>query len=444
MKINLWKIALIFVSIFILLTTTACETIAAQFRTPSERFRIEGDRLLSEDRTAEAILSYRAAVENDPKNLLALKPLARLYSQQGRRRLALRYLVSAQALAPADQWISETAQSIHSSLPTSPPLPLLWQNTLSEKEPVGLTAGEGQIYISWEDGAVTAVESANGAVAWRSQLPSKATSAPGLGNGMLWVGAQDGLLYNLNPSDGRLTWKFPTKAPIYAPPAFEGAMAYLASGDSTLYAINTADGSLRWSFSTGGPLHSRPVLSDGVMYFGSNDARLYALDAKTGKPFWKDGILTQGSVESAAVIFDGRVYFGSGDSRVYCLAASSGGEYWRYSTPDAVYAEPILSGDLLYIASAGNTLTALGRLTGKRTWEIRAGSALLYPPLLAGGYLFYVAAGDPNLYGVDPQTGAALIQFDTGDWLSSAPILLGNQIILPGKDGTLSAFQLNN
>ena len=44
----------------------------------------------AQDRTGEAILAYRQAVDRDPRNVEAMRSLSRLYEAQGRRRLALR------------------------------------------------------------------------------------------------------------------------------------------------------------------------------------------------------------------------------------------------------------------------------------------------------------------------------------------------------------------
>jgi outer membrane protein assembly factor BamB len=427
--------------IVLLISTTACEAVISQLRSPSERYRLEGDRLLNEERRAEAIVAYRASVDEDPANLTALKSLSALYASQGRRRTALRLLKAAQQLAPTDTVVSSAIELLKLDPAASAPLPLRWQSWVGASEPVGFSLADGRVFVSLEDGTVLAVDGANGTQIWQLKLPDKATSAPAISGDQLFVGAQDGALYALSTLDGAQRWRFSTKAPIYVQPTASGAILYLASGDGTLYALNTA-GALQWSFSTGGALHARPTLVAGVLYFGSNDSRMYALDAASGKPLWASGILTQGAVESQAVISGNRVFFGSGDSRVYCLAADSGGEFWRYSTPDAVYAAPLLAGDRLFIASTGNTLTALSPITGKKIWEIKTDFALRDSPLLAANLLFYTTTASPTLSALDPQTGALHFTIDTADWLATAPQSANHTLYLFGKDSTLLAYEL--
>ncbi len=234
--------------------------IVSQFRSPSERYQIEGDRLLSEGRTAEAILSYRAALGEYPASVPTLKALARLFAEQGRRRLAQRHLEIAAGWAPRDQEIIDALVALGSNPVSMAPLGLSWQVALGDSEPVGLAANAGRITISLDDGTVLCLNAADGQVVWRQKLPGQATSAPGIAGDQVWVGGQDGVLYTLSADSGQLGWKFATKAPIYVPPTAGGEQVFLASGDGTLYALNRANGSPLWSFPTGGALHSRPVL----------------------------------------------------------------------------------------------------------------------------------------------------------------------------------------
>ena len=126
---------------------------------------------------------------------------------------------------------------------------------------------------------------------------------------------------------------------------------------------------------------------------------------------------------------------------MYALSVASGDEHWQYSTPDVVYAQPVVVGDTVYVASSGQTLTALDVSSGRARWELRTVTALNDPPAVAGDRLYFVAAGDPNLYAVDRATGQVLWRMDTGDWLASGPVMVNGMVYLAGKDGTVSAFR---
>ncbi len=439
---KLTQLALGFLLLVLAAGSTGCEAIAAQLTSPAERYRQEGERLLLEERTAEAILALRAAADLDAGNLAAVKHLSQLYAAQGRLRLALRMLARSRAQVPQDGELprlsEQYSQTLKSSLITAP----LWAADLGESEPVGFCTAAGKIFITLNDGSVLAIRPTDGAVLWRVKLPSPATSAPAASTDQLWVGAQDGQLYALSADTGALLWKFSTRAPIYAPPAAGDTTLYLASGDGSFYALERAGGTQRWSFSSGAGLHAQPTLANEVVYFGSNDGHLYALNAVSGQPHWATGILTQGAVESQAVIADGRVYIGSSDSRVYALAVASGGEYWRFSTPDAVYAAPLVTDEAVFVASAGGTLTSLDKTTGKSIWGIKTAGPLSFPPVYTHQKLYFVTLGKPTLFAVDARTGAAISEINTGDWFAAEPLVLDNTLYLLSKAGYLLAYAI--
>lgn len=420
---------------------SACESLTAQFQSPVERLRNEADRLLADQRTAEALLTYRQVVEQDPKNVPALLKLGQLYAAQGRLRLAYRFLFKAQVAQPQNAEVKTALGALPTPAPSNAPLKLLWNVELCDGEPTGFALGSGKVIVSFDTGKVISLDAADGKTNWMVTLPARISAPPAFFENRIWVGAQDGNLYALSPADGSMAWTFRTGAPIYAPPTPYKDFLLLASGDGNFYALNLVDGTARWKFETGSALHAQAAVANGVVFFGSNNGRLYALQVENGKPAWQYGFLTQGAVESPVVISGGRVFFGSGDSRLYCLEETTGGEYWRVSFSDAVYARPVLIGDTVYAASAGGSLAAVDTLTGKKRWEARAESALTSAPLIEGDTIYYTTSGDPKLYAVNRQTGAQLWQLDTGDWLVGSPQMANGILYLAGKDGSLLAYR---
>ncbi len=177
------------------------------------------------------------------------------------------------------------------------------------------------------------------------------------------------------------------------------------------------------------------------MYVGSNDGRLYGLNASSGERLWPYGIPTQGAIESLPSLADGRIFFGSDDGRVYALDAETGGQYWRFSTPDAVYASPLVLNDQVIVASSGLELASLHFTDGAPSWSLPFDHPITAAPVFFKDRLYLVAVGDPRLFAVDVQTGKLLGELDTGDWTSQGPLLAGNDLILVGKDGAVFLYR---
>ena len=445
------RVLSIVAAVWLALTAAACsappDVLRGLLPSPAARFVAEGDRLSAERRSAEAILAYRQAVAQDARHVPALRKLARAYAAQGRRRLAQQYLKRAAALQPGDAGVAADLNELVPPKPTGGPLKPAWQTLadsgpLTSGAPTGMAVEDGTVYVAYEEGAVKALDAATGALRWESKLPVRASSAPAVGGGLALVGGEDGALHALDAADGRPRWRFQTAAPIYAAPTVTAEAIYTPSGDGTFSALAPSDGKLLWKIDATPPLTGRAAVADGIVYFGSADGRIYGVDAATGQEVWGSGIVAQGAVEAQPTVVDGRVLIGAGDSRMYALAADKGGEYWRHSTPDAIYARPLVISDTVYVASAGNTLSALNVLTGDLTWELDAKSALRHTPAWADGTLYYVAAADPHLYAVDAATGNPLWQLDTGDWLAAGPVMAEGMMILLGQDGAVVGLQV--
>ena len=433
-------------AVWLALAAAACsappDLLRGLLPSPAARFVVEGDRLSADRRSAEAILAYRQAVAQDSWHVPALRKLARAYAAQGRRRLAQQYLQRAAALQPGDAGVVADLKELALPEPTGGPLKPVWQAPIGSGAPTGLVVEGGAIYVAYEDGVVKALDAATGALRWESKLPARASSAPAAGGGLALVGGEDGALHALNAADGHPRWRYQTAAPIYAAPTVTAEAIYAPSGDGSFSALAPSDGKLLWKIDATAPLTGRAAVADGIVYFGSADGRIYGVDAATGREVWGSGIVAQGAVEAQPTVSDGRVLIGAGDSRVYALAADKGGEYWRHSTPDAIYARPLVISDTVYVASAGNTLSALNVRTGDLTWELGAKSALRHAPAWVAGMLYYVAAADPHLYAVDAATGSPLWQLDTGDWLAAGPVIADGMMVLLGQDGAVMGFKV--
>lgn len=392
---------------------------------PSAEFQQQGDAFLAQGRLPEAVLSYRQALNADPDNQAARSALAEAYRGQGRLRTAARYASQGQKPTPeTGDW------------------QIAWIFDSSGSAPTGATVTEDTFIAAYEDGTLAALRLEDGAVLWTTRLPAAATSAPAADAALVYAGAVDGKLYALNRVDGAQRWSFATEGPIYAAAVSVDQVVYLPSSDGNLYALRAVDGSLVWKFSTRGALHAPVTISGGRVVFGSHDARVYALESTSGAPVWQDGILTNGAVENQPAVIENRIIIGSGDGRVYALALDSGGLFWRASTPDAIYAAPVVNGSSVYIASSGKTLSALDVESGQKLWQSEFPGSLRNPPAVFGENLYLSVDTDPGLYRVDAASGAVTQLGSTGDWVAFGPWIVGERMYLVGRDGAVLAYPL--
>jgi outer membrane protein assembly factor BamB len=455
----------------------------------AEKYAIQGDKLVADNRPAEALLAYRQAALADPSYAPGLQRLAGSYAAQGQRRLAAllyeKVLASTPAPSPAMAHLArrelavlyvalgdKAAAAGHlralvaggdsaaqialddlGATAATAVLPEVWRVRLDspleslpgENVPAGMTVAGGVLYVTAQEGMLYALDAATGAERWRFDTGSsgskrRVTSAPVVAGDLVLFGADDNIVRALSAADGKPRWQFETKAQVFGPPAVDGEGAYIASADGTLYAVNLADGKPRWQYALGEAAHTAPAVYEGVVYIGAQDMRLHAVSARDGVELWS--FLTSGKAEAVAVVSAGQVFFGSGDSRLYALNQSDGAMNWYYSTGDAVYTHPVVDGSVVYVASMGEALSALSTGTGKLLWEYNTDTPLRYAPVLQGGRLYLAPASDPVLVVLDAASGALVAKQDAGEWPACQPLASGGLLYVAQRDSTVMALRL--
>ncbi|MEN6334965.1 MAG: PQQ-binding-like beta-propeller repeat protein [Phycisphaerales bacterium] len=249
---------------------------------------------------------------------------------------------------------------------------------------------------------------------------------PSLGGGF----ARTGQSSDIGPLSGEVRWKFETDGAIVGSVTVVGSAVVGAAGrihvaceDGKLYALDS-NGKVQWVLDVNAPLVSAPSIGpDGSLYVGGKSGKLYAV-APDGQLRWTHA--TGGAVYSSpAVGAKGDVYVGSTDGTLYALAAGDGAELWRFKTKGpgvlpngAVFASPSIGPDgTVYVGGLYDpTLYALSPADGSVKWSCRfpntskdpntGGWPFASPVVAADGTIYQTLLCDPNLYAIEPASGA--------------------------------------
>lgn len=407
----------------------------------SARLKRQADDFLADGRLPEAILTYRQALVSSPDDPGLLTSLGLALSAQGRNRSAAHLLEQAASLEPDDASIREALAGLVTRPEDGLSLGLAWQANVMDAEPVGLSAAAGRVFVVHAGGHLAALEQSSGQALWEVESPVPFTSPPSADADQVWVGAEDGRIFVYDAGSGRTLGSYPTHGAVYAAPALTPEFAYCPSNDGVLYVLRRKSLELAWKAETSAALHVSPLVSEQAVYVGSSDGRVYGFDALSGERIWAYGIMTQGAVESIPALADGRVLVGSGDSRLYALDAETGGEYWRFSTPDAVFARPLVLGEQVILASSGHVLACLQVSDGAPQWSLTFDGPITEPPAFFKERLFLATRSDPRLFAVHPEDGRLLGELNTGDWIAHGPLVSGADLILVGKDGAVFLYR---
>jgi len=182
----------------------------------------------------------------------------------------------------------------------------VWQTSpLDSVEITAPTVAGGLVYTAGSDGAVRALDAANGSTRWTAYTGGPILYPPSIAAGRAWVGSADGWVYCFDAATGKRLWRFRAapverRIPLYGKlvstwPVASGVLvhegtAYFAAGlndfDGThVYALEAATGRIRWQNNTAGhldPESRRGVTCQGEMLLYDN--KLYLAGGNTVSP----------------------------------------------------------------------------------------------------------------------------------------------------------------
>ncbi|MBA3691173.1 MAG: PQQ-binding-like beta-propeller repeat protein [Actinobacteria bacterium] len=177
----------------------------------------------------------------------------------------------------------------------------------------GVTVEGSGAYVGDDDGTVTAIDLASGAVEWTYDGPGPVVTPIGAAEGTLVLSTQPrpgepAVVIALDRSDGSERWRFqPTTLPFIATvPAIAGDAVTLGFSDQTgsrARALALADGTPRWETAANSQFSPLTSLVPTATTVIAVDAygQAYALDPSEGEPVW-DYALNTVAVRSVPVL----------------------------------------------------------------------------------------------------------------------------------------------
>jgi outer membrane protein assembly factor BamB len=328
---------------------------------------------------------------------------------------------------------------------------------------------DGVVFAMDAEGAVTAVNAANGDVKWTAETLPEDQDVAAIGGGIgvdgdaVFVATGFGEVLALNASSGKIKWRHALLNPIRAAPTIAGGRVYVVSIDNQLSALNEETGEVEWQHrgiaeaATLMGASNPAVVGDSVVVaYGSGE--IYNLRAENGRVSWNYALTTPTQIGALPAIADirglpvvdrGHVFAISHSGRMAAIDQRTGDRNWEADIGGIN--TPVVAGDAVYILSNDGQLVALTRESGRVAWvqEMQhltdptdKGSDPVYwtGPVLGGGRL-WLTNSIGELVGFSPVDGKQTDKIDIDSPLYIPPVIANDTIYVVTDEGELVALR---
>ncbi len=325
-------------------------------------------------------------------------------------------------------------------------------NTFLKLKPV---IRDATIYTADVSGRVQAIDKNNGHVLWSKQLEHGITSGPTVAAGFIALGTNASHIVLLKQSDGREAWQATLSGDALSKPAIANHKVIVKTIDGNLYAFDLLTGKKIWVTDHGSPslilkASSSPVVNGQVVLVGFSDGKLDAVDVNFGHVLWQRSIaFASGSsdverlvdIDADPIIRGNIVYLASYHGYVGALALESGQFIW--SKPASTYRNMAIDASTLYMTDSDDVLWAFDKENGHVKWkQLSLKARGLSEPVLMGNRL---VVGDKMgyLHLLSTQSGEILSRTQLSGAIDISPSVSGHRVYVQTANGKLNCISVS-
>lgn len=311
------------------------------------------------------------------------------------------------------------------------------------------------IYTADSSGLIQAVDQASGKLLWSKKLKHAIVSGPSVAAGTIAVATDASTIALLKQVDGSELWQTKVSSEVLAKPVIVDNKVIAKTIDGNLYALSLANGEKIWLSEHGAPslilkASSSPVVLGNLILVGYSDGKMDAVDIHTGRLMWQRSIAyaTGASdverlvdIDADPIVQGDVAYLASYQGYVGALSLTDGQFIWR--KPASVYKNMTIAGNTVYLTDSDDVVWAINKRNGQVNWKQVALKARgLTEPVLLGNRL---VVGDKTglLHVLSTQSGDLISRSQLGGAVATAPLVSGNNLYVMTTNGKLSRFSVS-
>jgi len=311
------------------------------------------------------------------------------------------------------------------------------------------------VYTANASGTVQAVNKNTGQIVWSKQLSQGVVSGPTVAEGYVAVGTSRSSVILLRQSDGTEVQQLKVSGDALSKPSITNHKVIVKTIDGIVYAFDLKTGEKLWVSEHGSPslilkASSSPVIMGQLAIIGFSDGKLDAIETQTGQVVWQRSIAyASGSsdverlvdIDADPIVRGDIAYLASYQGYVGALSLSSGQFIW--TKPASVYKNLALDANTLYVTDSDDVVWAIDKQSGQVKWkQVSLKARGLSEPTLMGhrlivgdrmGYLHVLATHNGELISRARLSGS----------IDIAPAVAGNHIYVLTANGKLNRLSVS-
>ena len=311
------------------------------------------------------------------------------------------------------------------------------------------------VYTADASGMVQAIDKQKGQVLWSKQIDSGIASGPTLAEGHIAVGTNTSKVVLLKQTDGQEAWHAQVSSDILSKPVIADNHVIVKTVDGNVYAFNAKTGEKIWVVDHGSPslilkASSSPVVMDKMILVGFSDGKLDAIDMNFGHVMWQRSIAyASGSsdverlvdIDADPIVRGNVVYLASYQGYVGALSLENGQFIWN--KPASTFQNMAIDATTLYMTDSDDVVWAFDRQSGLVKWkQVSLKARGLSEPVLMGNRL---VVGDRTgyLHLMSTQNGEFVARTQLSGAIDIAPAVSGHRVYVMTANGKLNCLSVS-
>jgi outer membrane protein assembly factor BamB len=327
--------------------------------------------------------------------------------------------------------------------------------------PRQIAVTDKDVFVGTYGGQVVRVDKESGKFVWQQKIGSGVVGGVAVSDDKVFAGSVDGKMVALSREDGKQLWKSSVATTVASAPMVSDDKVVFTTLDNRTYALDSNSGKLQWTHSSV-PVTlvikgaATPVLNGLLVYVGYSTGEIYAININNGKVFWTKNLsrLTGRSEFERLQDLDAEVVVGRLDSenlipKIYAvnhqgsikaIHSNTGGQIWEQKF--SAIRRPLLWGSQLFISGVGGHVVSISSEDGLEVWRTEVSDGYLSAPVRLGNRII-VGDNMGRLLSLDPTSGRVVGLDKLDNPIIANPVVDGVSLLLWTNEGELVRYTVD-